>query len=687
MTSTATKDVATTVSARAGHIDDTSDASRQGGPAKRVITAFVQRFKFGLLLILLLVALAVGRLVVGDSTFPSAFNIPLGDWIENFTDWFIKNAAWFYDPIASGLTGVLTQINTTLNYTPVIAMAATLIAIVYCAAGARLSILTAASLYWAVAVGVWTGTLETIGFMFIAVLVSCVIGIVIGVIASLNSWLDSIVRAVLDGMQAFPSFAYLVPVVFIFGTGDAGALIVTIIWATPPVARLTAVGLRGVREESVEAATSFGATPFQVLRDVKFPMALPSIGAGINQTVMFAISMATISAMIGGTGLGQSVWSGLSRLDFGEALESGIMLVLLAVILDRASGRLANPAPKKNAIPTYLENGTGNAASAKRFAYLHRRGLITTGAVILLSVVITLVPGLRDIDFSKPPSWMRISLRGPVEVFVNWTTINFGAVLDVIRDTIQVYALNPLTSTLEWIPWPTMIFTALLVGVLLLGIRGGLLIAAGATLLGAMGMWQATAETVALVGVSVGIALLIGFPLGVAMSRSDRLASALRPIIDTLQTLPIFLFVIPAVIFMGSGPVTGVLATSLYAISPIVRLTNLALRSADPEVVEAAKSFGATEGQMLRDVRVPLGMPTILVGINQTVLLALAMAVVAALVGTPGLGEELLIAVGSASFGSGVEAGIAMFILALTFDRVFSAATRRLSFGRHLNVR
>ena len=175
-------------------------------------------------------------------------------------------------------------------------------------------------------------------------------------------------------------------------------------------------------------------------------------------------------------------------------------------------------------------------------------------------------------------------------------------------------------------------------------------------------------------------------PIGVAMSRSDRLAALLRPVLDVVQTLPIFLFVIPAVIFMGSGSVTGTLATVGYALPPIIRLTNIALRNADPEVVEASQSFGATERQILMHVRGPLGLPTILVGLNQTVLLALSMAVVAAFVGTPGLGEEILVAVSGAKFGVGVEAGISMFILAVAFDRLFRAWTSRLSVGSHLKV-
>ncbi|GHH30212.1 ABC transporter permease [Streptomyces lanatus] len=636
---------------------------------------------------LIAATLFVGRLVLDRTSFPARhLSIPVGSWFETASDWFVANMAWLYDPVASALTGALDQLNSAIIFTPPPQLAALLVLLTYAVAGIRLALLTAVTLVWCIAAGDWEPTMQTLAFMLIAVLVSCVLGTALGVGASLNRRLSGVLTTGLDAMQAFPIFAYLVPVVLVFGTGDAGALVVTIIWAMPPVARMTLVGLQSVSQETVESATSFGANRWQLLRDVRLPLARPSIAAGVNQTIMFAISMATISAMVGGSGLGQVVWGGLSRLSFGDAIEGGLALVLIAVILDRASAPRTHSTAQRGRFTETDEPAFGVFGRLKAFARRHPRWAVSGVLAVVVSILANALPQLRFADFTQPPSWLALDLRKPSEEVVNWTTVHLGGLLDWVRNSVQSYGLNPVMDVLHWIPWPTLILAGFLVGLLLLGLRAAVLVAAGVYLIGAMGMWDATIVTVAVVGVSVVLAVVIGFPLGVAMSRSDRLAALIRPVLDLVQTLPIFLFVIPAVIFMGSGPVTGTLATVGYALPPIIRLTNIALRNADGDVVEAAKSFGATERQILLNVRAPLGLPTILVGLNQTVLLALAMAVVAAFVGTPGLGQEILVAVNGAHFGVGVEAGIAMFILAVAFDRLFRAWTARLSIGSHLKV-
>ena len=168
------------------------------------------------------------------------------------------------------------------------------------------------------------------------------------------------------------------------------------------------------------------------------------------------------------------------------------------------------------------------------------------------------------------------------------------------------------------------------------------------------------------------------------MSASNVVESAFRPVLDVMQTLPIFLFVIPSVVILGAGPVAGVLATVLYAIAPVIRLTNLALREVDEEVVEASASLGATWWQMLRNVRAPMGVPMIMAGVNQTIMLALAMAVVSAFIGSPGLGATILVALAEVDLAPGFEAGLSMLILAVVADRVLTGFVQRVRSGVHL---
>jgi glycine betaine/proline transport system permease protein len=298
-------------------------------------------------------------------------------------------------------------------------------------------------------------------------------------------------------------------------------------------------------------------------------------------------------------------------------------------------------------------------------------------------IVFTSIPSVMYADFTEPPSWLRIDLRNPVNDFIDFLNAHFLGVFDWIRNTIQEVALNRIVSGLEWLPWPVVLALACAIGYSALRWRGAVLAAGGIALIGAFGLWEPTIETLSISMVAVVLALLISFPLGVLMSQSDHVAAVVRPVLDVMQTLPIFLFVIPTVVILGSGSVAGTLATTLWAIPPMARMTNVALRGADHEVVEAATSFGATEWQKLRQVRIPLGMPTLLVGVNQTVLMALSMAVVSAFIGTPGLGEQILTAVSYSDVGGGLEAGVAMFLLAVIIDRILTGFSVRLASSTH----
>jgi glycine betaine/proline transport system permease protein len=479
-------------------------------------------------------------------------------------------------------------------------------------------------------------------------------------------------------MQTFPSFAYLVPVVAIFGAGVPAAIFVTIIWATAPVARMTAVGLRGVPHDSIEAAESFGSNSLQTLIKVKLPLARPSIAAGINQTIMFSMAMATIAVLIGAPGLGEPVWSALGRLEFGQALQAGFALTLVAIVMDRTSAVALTGASRSR-----RDGGQSDASRSKQFVRRHLRGLTAVAVTGVGGVLFSSIPQLMYADFTQPPAWLRIDLRRPVNDFLDGLNTRYQGVFDWIRTTIQESAIDKIYSGMAWLPWPVVIALAFMIGFAALRWRGAILASGGIALIGSFGLWASTIDTLSICAVAVALALVTGFPLGVLMSQSDRVAAVVRPILDVMQTLPIFLFVIPTVVILGSGPVSGALATTLWALPPMARMTNVALRGADREVVEAATSFGATDWQTLRQVRVPLGMPTLLVGVNQTVLLALSMAVVSAFIGTPGLGEVILAAVRYAEVGKGLEAGVAMLILAIIIDRVLNGFSVRLATSTH----
>lgn len=631
------------------------------------------------LLLALTGIVVIGRIAFGGNQFPTSISVPLDRWLDDAIEWITTNGAWFFQPIADQLNTGFDAILTNLEAVPAPTIVLTLVALVYVLAGWQLGLFAAITVTYVVAGGLWDETIQTLVLLVIAVLACCVIGIAIGVVAASNRRLYTVVTIVLDGMQSFPTFAYLVPVVAVFGTGIAAALVVTIIWAVPPVARMTAVGLSTVSVDTVEAARASGASPLQILRQVRIPLAKRSIVAGVSQTIMFSMTMATIAVLIGAPGLGNPIWGSLGRLEFGQALQAGIALVLLAALIDRTSAvllarsRVAHPDAEDTKQKPLLA-----------FARRHRDALGASAIVVAASAVIDSVPTLLYADFESPWSWLEIDMRDPVNDAVDWMTLHWASAFDSIRNTVQENGLNPLTSALHWAPWQTVVVGGLVLGYFAAKIPGALIVAGGTMLIGSFGLWEPTIDTLAVCGVAVILALAIAFPTGVIISRSDTLERIVRPVLDTIQTLPIFLFVIPTVVILGSGSVAGTLATTLYAIPVMVRLTNVALRDTDPAIIEAATSSGATERQILLGVRVPLGMPTLLVGINQTILMALAMAVVSAFIGTPGLGEQILTSVTYAETGAGIQSGVAMFILAIMADRVITGLTRRSGAVHHI---
>lgn len=577
--------------------------------------------------------------------------LPLGEGVAAVADWFVENCAWLYAPIAGATEWGLGVFLLWLQLIPAPALCVVLVTLAWFAAGTRLALLTGIALLWVIGTGLWRPLLETLAMVSIAVVAAAAMGFAFGIGTAMLPRLRAPVGVLLDAMQTIPVFVYLLPVVLIFGPGNTAAVVVTIIYALPPMVRLTELGIRQVPHATVEAATSLGVTRGQLLRDVQVPLALPQIRAGLNQTIMLAIAMSVIAAIIGAGGLGSPVWSSLGRLEFGIALDAGVALVLIAIILDRAS------------------------SSTVQRGRLRRRAAIAGGVIAAALIVCGSIGGLRFADFTKAPSWLDFSLRGRADAVVDWLNISGAVVIDPIKNTLVVYLLNPLNSALAAVPWLVIVLLVGIAATVLLGLRRGLLLAALTSCIGFLGLWAEAGETVAITGVSVILTLAVAIPLGIAASADSRVESVLRPILDTLQSLPIFLFVIPAVVVLGSGLPAGILATVLYTLAPACRLTCLAIKEVDPGPIEASTAAGATYLQRLRTVSLPLGAPMILTGINQSVIMALAMTVVSSFIGAPGLGRTILVAVAQVDLASGIAAGLCMLILATVFSQLMTGLT------------
>ncbi|MEZ0576171.1 ABC transporter permease [Halodesulfovibrio aestuarii] len=268
--------------------------------------------------------------------------IPLSEWISDGIDWLVYNFRDVFQvikvPVEVTLTGLSTALNALPFYIPILCI--TLLAWKF--AGKRLALFSLLSFSLIACLGLWEATMTTLAMVLASVLFCSVIGIPLGVLAGRSSLFEAFLRPVLDAMQTTPAFVYLVPIVMLFSIGNTAGVIATIIFALPPIIRLTCLGIRQVHPELVEAAQAFGASEFQVLWQVQLPLALPTILAGLNQTIMMALSMVVIAALIGAGGLGSPVVLGLNTLDTGQAAVGGIAIVLLAVILDRLTQAIAN---------------------------------------------------------------------------------------------------------------------------------------------------------------------------------------------------------------------------------------------------------------------------------------------------------------------------------------------------------
>ena len=268
-------------------------------------------------------------------------SIPLADWIDSFVkDWLVPNFRPFFRALQWPVDTVLNGLADLLAAIPMLVFAIALTLVAWFVAGRAVAIFTAISLTFIDIIGLWDETMTTLAMVVTAVFFCVLLGIPTGILASRSDRFMAFLRPVLDIMQTIPSFVYLVPIVMLFGVGIVPGVIATIVFALPPVVRLTNLGIRNVREDLIEAGNAFGATSFQILWEVQLPLALRTIMAGINQTLMLSLSMVVIAALIGAGGLGLTVYTGLGRLDVGAATAGGIGIVLLAIILDRITQAL-----------------------------------------------------------------------------------------------------------------------------------------------------------------------------------------------------------------------------------------------------------------------------------------------------------------------------------------------------------
>lgn len=275
-------------------------------------------------------------------------------------------------------------------------------------------------------------------------------------------------------------------------------------------------------------------------------------------------------------------------------------------------------------------------------------------------------------------------LRLAIDDAFNWVVFEWGRQLELIFLPV-LRLLNNIEDGLLWLPWYIVILAIAGLGFAATrSIVTAISIALMLFLIGVIGLWEPAMATIALMITATALAILVGIPLGILMSRSDRLQSIMLPVLDVMQTMPIFVYLIPFVMLFGPGKIPALLATIVFAVPPVIRLTNLGIRQVDAEVIEAVTAFGATSGQRLFSVQIPLALPTIMAGINQTTMMALSMVVIASMIGAGGLGYQVLQGIQRLEVSRGLLAGLAIVFLAIIFDRIAQAYGRRAQ--QHLHT-
>ncbi len=647
-----------------------------------------------LALSVLLVALAQQFPQLGG--FPTGLVLNLSDWLNAAVTPAFEAARPLGVLLSALAETPLAAIRSALAWAPWPAAILAVVLIALYSGGWRLALFAAAALGTVVAMGYWPKAMNTLALVLVSVPAAVGIGFALGALAYRFPRTQPALIVMLDVMQTWPAFGYLIPLLILFGFGPTAGLAASVIFSVPPMVRNTLVGLREVPPAIVESALMAGARPGQLFWQAMVPSALPQLLVGVNQTTMASLSMVIIIAIIGGfNDIGWEVLSAMRAAELGRSLGAGLVIVLIAVLLDRITRGFARRGPR----------------------VMQARWLL---AGLVLALVVALVLSGQDLlPGEQGQRWLR-RIDGWLLDFVAWSAPFFAVLRNAITYGVMLpmrigfsgsaspmvwgFALTPeitaayvlvsaaialllgwrspqrgiiagFAALLFWtglpgFPWPGVF---LVVGVATWRKGGTGLFAlamGGLALAGLSGLWVPMMQSVYLCAVAVLICFAIGGALGVLAAESDRFSAFLRPISDTLQTMPQFVFLIPALMLFKVGEFTALIAIVLYAVVPPIRYVEHGLRNARADLVEAGVQMGATTWQMLWQVKLPLARSSVLLGLNQTIMAALSMLVIAALVGTRELGQQVYVALSRADAGAGLISGAIITCVALVSDRL-----------------
>lgn len=555
------------------------------------------------------------------------------------------------------------------------------------------------------AFGLWGDSMDTLIITMVAVVLCLVIGLPIGILMARNKGTSAATTPVLDLMQTMPAFCYLAPLALFFGIGPAVAIVLTFIYALPPLVRITEHGIRSVSPTTVEAARSMGLTEGQMLRQVQLPMARRTIVVGVNQCMMAALSMATIAALVNGPGLGGPVVQALQIQNVGAAAVAGLAIVALAIMLDRTTTAASERSSGRSGVASVSGPGvmltgvvlehlprwaTEDAGKGEKLPRLTPAGRWLLRGLMLIPVGICVWLSrfqLRFADFpdiSETPVLKYVSgyqLTQWINDFSEWFVSSVDSFTIAVKDFTTAVVINNLQSLMAESPWWVMAVVLLAVAFVLGGWKPTVITLVCEAVILWTGLWNDTMITLAMTLIATFAVMVFAVVLGVLMGRNRRVDVAIRPILDAFQTIPPFVYLVPALALFQASRFTAIMAALAYAVPIATKLVADGIRGVSPTTVEAARASGSTSWQMISKVQLPMSREALVLATNQGLLYVLSMVVIGGMVGGGSLGYIVVSGFSQDQlFGKGLAAGIAIAALGVMLDRIARYAALR--YGR-----
>ena len=612
--------------------------------------------------------------------WPKAIAVPFIDWINVVVDVFHKHEIFSVFTVKDATRAIALAVEWPLDVmhgllaggfkTPDIPpipwiMIAGLAAVFgWWLKGWRLALLAGGCIVYFALFGKWSLSMTTLSVVLVAAPIAAAAGLALGVVGAKWPPFERALWPILNVMQSLPHFSYLIPVALFIGVSHRAGTIATILFAIPPMTRLAVLGLKGVAEEVREAGRMAGCTRWQMLIKVEIPAARDSLMLGVNQVIMMCLAMVVIASFVGAKGLGQDLLFRLQSLRIGQALENGVAVVLMAVMLDRLSRALSEKQPERRPDGPFW----------RVRPYLTAAAVVIAASIVaaLLTPYAQTLP--RSASITTAPFW---------DAVVDVITLALYDPLSIIRDDLLIQVLIPLRSGFQWMPWIAVAVLAGAIGWRLAGWRLAATAAGFVSFIALTGFWERAAITAYMVFFALIVCLIFGLPLGIWASKTARRTRFVQLLCDTFQTFPSFIYLIPAIMLFKVGDVAAIAAVVIYSWIPIVRYTTFGLRGVPADTVEAAITAGCTPRQILWKVRMPLAFPEIMLGVNQSIMFGLFMVILAAFIGTKDLGQEIMRALTFADAGKGLVIGLCVAFIGLAVDCLVTewSAQRRRQLG------